>query len=247
MYRRREEWAIDREALLETIIAIAPHSAQAARNLGLGFLHAFTPPVDLDEGMWDRASANDRPALLEKLRQAATEPGPRVGYSPSLRGSSKWRRRGGDAWTLDTDDDPARYLVRCDINMDGRGQLFCGRAGQRIGDGLPTNSTTGEMVIFEQIIAGNLASFFSALGAFYDAAGYHGSVDIGVAVTGIQGGTSAHRRQALTFDPTPFEAEAYTRTARIVAKDLHRPEDLAGRLLKRLMEAVAGEGYDPFA
>ena len=42
-------------------------------------------------------------------------------------------------------------------------------------------------MLFETILAGNLASFFGAMGAFFEAAGYVGHVDVGMALTGIEG------------------------------------------------------------
>ncbi len=92
-----------------------------------------------------------------------------------------------------------------DLNLDGRRHLFCGRATDR-------HLGAGEISLIEIVIAGNLEAFFAVMGAIYDAAGYHGSVDIGVALTGIAGARSELRNQRHSPGPRYPNAD-YSRTS----------------------------------
>jgi len=131
-------------------------------------------------------------------------------------------------------------LAQLTVNLDGRGQLFCGRATDWLRDDL--------RVIFETIIAGNTASFFAAMARVYDGAGYHGHVDVGVAVTSIQGATSYHRSQSHYAGNFNYSTPAFTRTARLAAGELQEAEDVARTFLRHLYEATTGiDGFDPFS
>lgn len=214
LYARRERWEVDREAHLAEIIALAPVSP----GVGIGYLHAFARPVAPNQGLWERAEHGDRRALFEALTDAARMSRPAIGYKPALRTLANWQRRGGDAWTLEGDGGSRFYGVRCDVNIDGRGYLFCGR---------------------------NFASFLAIMGRFYREAGYQGHVDIGVAVTGIEGAVSASNPPE---DPEgqEYRAAAYTRTERVAAGELVEPEPIARRMLRHLVAATAGDSFDPF-
>jgi hypothetical protein len=149
---------------------------------------------------------------------------------------SEYAQPGGE----DFRDDPST-LVQIGVNLDGRGQLFCGRAAETL--------RTGQYVIFEILVAGNTASFFAAMAAVYSAAGYHGHVDVGVAVTGIEGAASYHRIESHAFSSDfRYSAPAFTRTARIAAAELQDAEGVTRSLLRHFYEASSGiDGYDPFA
>jgi hypothetical protein len=234
LYERRQRWEIDREAQLAEIIGLAP----VAPGVGAGYLHAFARPVAPDQRLWERAERGERRALFEVLTRAAKLDQPISGYKPALRNLGAWQRMGGDAWALEGDGGSRYYGVRCDVNIDGRGYLFCGRAAQ-------TNSA-GTLGIFETIIAGNFASFLSVMGRFYREAGYQGQVDLGLAVTGIEGGISASNPPA-DFEGREYRALGYTRTDRVPAPELGEPVQIARVMLRHLVAATAGEGFDPFA
>lgn len=243
LYRRREEWQVDRQALLAETIGQAP----VAPRSDLGYLHAFARPVSPNDQLWERAvGGSDPDQLLWRLRQAATGTRPHSGYVPALSSLTQWARRGADVWTLDAGETrDGRLDLRFDLNVDGRGYLFVGRAAERLG--AAHGQGPGELVLFEEIVAGNLASFLSLHGAFYENAGYNGPVDVGVAVTGIEGASSAQRRSRHTFEYGAYGAPTYTRTARVSAQELLEAETVAGRLLRRLLDASAWPGYNPFA
>ena len=164
-------------------------------------MYGFARPLPPDRRLWERAEAGDRQTLFRELSAAAGRTGPKTGYIPALQVMAPWERRGADVWKT-TGGEHRRFVgVECEVNIDGRGWLFCGRAAERL--------SGGDLAIFEQIIAGNFASFLSIMAAFYGAASYHGHVDVGLAVVGIEGGVSGSRR-ALDFYGQDYGAPTYT-------------------------------------
>jgi hypothetical protein len=147
-----------------------------------------------DEGVLDRAwgdthlrqflnsliSAALRPDVFKPKRMPELYPDlPAISdFRPSPRG---WITSHG----LEEDwlqiEGPKRALV-VEIGLDGSGYLFCGSAAEEHG---------GRLLIYEDQVAGLTVRFLSVLGGLYDAAGYLGPVDVGVAVTGMRGGVSA--------------------------------------------------------
>jgi hypothetical protein len=138
------------------------------------------------------------------------------------------------------------------LNVDGRARLFSGRAAEC------TNlhrgpDPDGPRLIFEDIIAANLAAFLAVIGSLYRAAGYHGHVDLGLNVIGLEGGYSGAllaRRRGMPYflDEGAFAAPTYPRTARVAAAELDDPEALTRGLLRHLVEATTGrDDFDLFA
>lgn len=245
LYRRREEWEQDREALLAQAIAAAPFEPQP----DLAFMHGFARPVAPDQAIWDRAveRSGGRDALHRALANAAAERRTTQDYAPGLHGGPRWHRVGADAWRLSTqvEREPgpraARYVVSVEANIDGRGHLFCGRAAERRSARAEASKDEAPLVIYESIIAGNLGGFLALMGALYAAGGYHGHVDIGGAVAGLQGGYSSTIPQH-GFYTNPYNAETYPRTERVAAAALAEPAVIVRRMLRHLFEATIGRG-----
>ncbi|HVQ57459.1 MAG TPA: ATP-binding protein [Solirubrobacterales bacterium] len=246
LYRRRLAWEQDRDALLVEAIQQArfpPHN-------DLGYLHGFVRPLAPDRAIWERAiqTAGGRRELQDALRKVAASTGPRRGYDPDLRGAANWRQQGADEWLFSTlpdtdareEPDRADQAVDVRINVDGRGHLFCGRAGAR--------TRSGEIAIFEDLIAGNFAAFLGVMGKVYDLGEYHGQVDLGVSVTGIRGGTSVSKSSDFGgFGPGPYRADSYPRTDQVAAAALLDPEAVTSRMLDPFFEATTGQDhYNPF-
>jgi hypothetical protein len=255
LYRRREEWEQDRDTLLAEALEQAPFPAQT----GLAYLHGFARPVAPDRTIWDRAIATegDRGALEQLLAQAASEPGPNDGFAPNFKSGVHWTQQGADEWRMSSisdrdysDPSLARFVVNVRLNIDGRGHLFCGRAGESINPAANAPDPHGRLILFESIIAGNLAAFLGFMGAFYRAGGFHGHVDVGVAVTSLRGGFSSTSvsRPFLFDEEHAYNADAYPRHERVAAAELDEPETVARRLLRHLLDAITKhDNFDPFA
>jgi hypothetical protein len=248
LYDRRQSWQVDRERVLQDVVTHAP----VAPIAGQGFIHGFTRPVVTDQGILERATAafGGAQPMHQRLLSIIHTTKLRGAYGPSLEQAVHWRRHGADMWRLSTYGEEERAdlkdltgLVDLSVNIDGRGHLFCGRA---------TDTTLNDPehpLIIEVVIAGNVEAFFTVVAKLYEAAGYHGSVDVGLALTGIEGARSERGRRNRTFHSGPtYPAGAFTRTDRVAAAELHAADDIAHRLLRHFFEATTGiDGYNPWA
>jgi hypothetical protein len=250
LYERRQRWEVDREQVLRDVIAHPP----APPREGQGYVYAYTRPTVLDQ------------SILEHAQEKTGAPGPggpmvqwllnvvhstvlRGRYGPSLEQSPYLYRFGGDMWRwanrtresiTEEDFDPGNLVV-IDFNIDGRGQMFCGRA---------TDALLGkpeQRYVIEVVIAGSVEAFFAVMGALYEAADYHGSVDVGLALTGVRGAESERLRGFLHHEPHAYPVDIYTRTARVAAAELRASAKLGHQLLRHFFEATTGiDGYNPW-
>ena len=82
------------------------------------------------------------------------------------------------------------------------------------------------------------------MGGLYEAAGYVGYVDVGVAVTGIEGSTPYglhHWRE------DGFSGRVPRRTAQVSAAELRDDaKAVTLSLIRRLLDATRGTAYEPF-
>jgi hypothetical protein len=231
--RRRAQAETDREALLAEAVARAP----VPRDPNLGYLHAFVRPALPDASLLERAlGANERELRTARVR-AAERPGVRYGVT-SLHGLD-WRWHGADGLALrsaETDERP-RTLVIAEIAGDGAMHLFCGRAAER---------SQSAFFLFDGIIAGNLTAFLAVAGTLYEAASYSGPVDLGVALTGIEGATS-HLLYFQYACEVEFARPEYRATTRVpIAEIVRDPTSVARRLLDRFFRVALRGRFDPF-
>jgi hypothetical protein len=255
LYERRRSWEVNRGGRLAEVVQTTPFPIEA----GAGYVYAFAQPVPPDRELWEQAvqTAGGEPGLQDQLAQAAKQPGPPARWDATFKQLPHWHQQGADAWRLsnssnrEPDANFTKYLADITVNIDGRGVLFSGGAGQTIARN-PSFPDDSQLIIFEAAIAGNLAAFLSFMGALFKAAGYLGPVDAGVYITGLNGGISAavvSRRQVVFFDDMPtYNAAIYTRTERLAsAAELDAPEAVALRLLRRLLDTTTQQpGYNPF-
>ena len=188
-------------------------------------------------------------ALLQHVARAARNPmHPRTRY---LSDPIEWKPQGADEWRLGTGNNhDAQYVTNARLNIDGRGHLFCGGA-VRVDNFRNIHPPRDLRIIFESEIAGNVTAFLSIMAAFYRASGYHGHVDVGFAVTGLRAGRSESLldlHYSHLDEREGYGADTYTRTARVAAVELDRPEEVAKGLLRHLFEATIGTNrFDPFS
>ena len=243
LYERRQRWELDRDGMLEEAIGLAPIPPRE----GFAYLHLVARPVVPDEGLFDRALGDHHAAnFLGDLTSAALRPEvfPTT-YAPDLTGGYYHERR-ADGWAVsqglrdewEEHNDPCRVLD-LEVRLDGGGRLFCGRAAEEYND---------RLLIFERLIAGLSTRFMSVLGGLYAVGSYLGPVDVGLAVTGLQGGISYALSQRLGVHPTPYNRDQYRRTQRLSATTLmNDPRSAARGLVMPLARAITRESYDPFS
>jgi hypothetical protein len=249
LYERRARQGRDREQLLDECIASAPTLVRDGR---IGLLHAFAAPALPDEELWDRAveARGNEQTLLRELREALASASS-VGWGgTTLSSPANWMRRGADRWSLERPEmEPGRSIprpaVRADLGMDGRADLFQAEAAaveHRHPGAQPL------FVLYERGIALTLAQFMALAGALYKAGGLYGAVDVGMAVTGIEGAVSAHSLGDRFLAGTPYGEDCARRTERCDARDLQEdPQSVSRRLLARLFSASLGRDLDPLA
>jgi hypothetical protein len=243
LYARRKTWEADRSELLKAELDTAPEP-----DPRLGYVVAYARPVVPDDSMVERAAASAEQVKELLLSGAQSWGHVRVergnrDYDPDLRKAKNIWRNGTAGWRLSTmreDDGDNKWTVhtaRLDLDFDGTGHFFCGR----IADTTPQ----GQLVFFDTILAGNLASFFAAMGALYEAAGYVGHVDIGVAVTGIEGAAPWLLHQ---WGDNRFSGPVPERTTRVSAAEIRDdPKGVTLSLIGRLLVATRGDpNYIPF-
>lgn len=248
LYERRQAWKVSAEEVLGEVIA----GSEIPPQEGVGYLHAFTRPIPLDQGMFERALAQfeTRSELQLALYAAVDGTKLRTRYGPSLDHANYFDRRGADEWRLSsvsenerTDPQRVGNLTEARFNIDGRAQLFCGRATDTV---LHDPDTP---FIIEAVIAGNLEAFLATASVIYSAADFLGPVDVGVAVTGIKGAYSYVRSKNWRAGDFRYTADdTFRRTTRLTAAaELEKPDEVAHRLLRPFYEATTGqEGYNPF-
>lgn len=243
LYARREQWKFDASEHLQTVIGLAPFRPDP----DLGYLHAYVRPVVVDDDRWTRAAGNDPTGLHQRMLGAAQRANHGLGYAPALADASSWARQGADAWRLAHRVSGHAYRsVQCDVNFDGRGQLFCGRAASRLAPKVYEPDTSGQLVLFEQSVAGNLASFFALMSEMYEAADYGGPLDVGIALTGIEQVQALSVAQNLIHASGGYPVDVHATTTRVEAVALGEPRDLTRRMLSRFFEALICPGYDPY-
>jgi hypothetical protein len=249
LYERRRRWEVDRDTLLKEAISRAPIEPRE----DFGYLHLVARPVVTDEGMFDRARGETHPGqFLNSLISTALRPEifkPKVmselypdlpaisEFRPTPRG---WITRHGLEEEWMKIEGPRRALV-FEIGLDGSGYLFCGSVAEE---------HRGRLLIHEDQVAGLTVRFLSVLGGSYDAAGYLGPVDVGVAVTGMRGGVSAalQDHRFLRHSLEPYDGDRYLRTDRSMASLLRDdPQAAARNLILPLTRVITMESYDPLS
>lgn len=244
LYERRQRWEVDRDAMLEEAIELAPVS----QHEDYAYLHLIARPVVPDEDLYKRASEGQQATQFigGLISAASSAEVSSTGYSPNLSSGGYNYERRADSWAVsrglgtewEEREDPGRVLD-LEVGLGGSGRMFCGRAAERLEDGL---------FVFEPLVAGLTTRFLAIVGGLYAAGGYLGPVDVGVAVTGLKGGVSYHLRGNPWIERAPYSKDQYRRTERFSASQLSGdPRGAAGKLVLPLLQATTLESYDPFS
>jgi hypothetical protein len=242
LYERRERWAVDRDAHLETVV----QGALFFRVDSWAYLHAFARPLGFDTSFLRRRLVEGDEEMRNALVAAASRNRipDHIDYQPDLRAQRGWQLDGAGGIRIGSGGNDLRRVIRMSIARDGEARLFC-CCGARV-------RNDGPISIFDHLLGGNLASMFSVAGDFYAQAGFIGVVDVGAAVTGIQGSHSHFVvHQAGTGERIVFaeglDQQEHRRTERVLASDLQeRPHEVAEGLLRDLFDALAGMRFTPF-
>lgn len=243
LYERRQRWEIDRDVMLDEMVQSAPIESREE----FAYLHLVIRPVTPDEDLFDRARGElsaerfFQGLISEALKREVYA----KSYSPDLSSNNTYERRadgwatsrglGGEWWDF---EDPS-HVIDLEVDLDGRGRLFCGRAA---------DTHNGRLLVFEAIVAGLTTRFLALMGSLYASGAYFGQVDVGLAVTNLKDGISYVLSQRIGVHANPYNKDVYRRTARFSASMLReQPRDAARKLVLPLARALSRESYDPFA
>jgi hypothetical protein len=243
LYERRQQWEVDRDAMLNEAIGSAPIDPHE----DFAYLHLVARPVVPDEDFLDKARGDQHvPPFLNSLFSAALSAEVySTRFAPDLHGGDNFERR-ADGWAVSRGlgvpwrefKDPASVLD-FEIGLDGSGHLFCGRAAERRQD---------QLLIVDVLVAGLTARFFAVMSGLYTAGGYLGPVDAGLAVTSLRGGISCVMSRRFGVDPSPYDKDQFRRTDRFSAPAISSdPRGAASKLVLPLARAITRESYDPFS
>jgi hypothetical protein len=218
--------APDAQALIDAELERAPLPADEE----LAFFHAYARPTEPDDGLLELAIANAGRIedFSNRLVAAIANVDIRTQVHPQLTGHGGWAltTQGRTQESLE----PPSAALSTSLDFDGYCHLFsvAGRKGW----------------IGELIIGVNLGSFFALAGELYSLGGYSGEVDIGVATSGLQGKTSDSARYTGS-NREPYSDPEYRRAEQVTALELqNHPDDVARRLLARLIDPLVHPGFD---
>lgn len=243
LYERRRGVALNILPVLEKAIENAP----LADNEEFAHLHLVARPVFLDEKLFTRALSvgQSEKELLHALVQGVMNVSVYDDqYSPDFQTSSGWTRRPEGyfarlQYASGSDERPDAHTLQLQVNLDGSGWLFCGRAAEMSG-------RDKRKEFFSSITAGNTTRFLALLGDLYQKGLYLGMVDTAIAVTGLQGALLHQPRNPFSDLPR-YEGGVYQRACRTSATSLKNgPKQVAAELLMPLMDAMSQGRHDPF-
>jgi hypothetical protein len=239
LYARRRQWEVNQEQLLDNEIKNSPVTLVD----GYAYLYIFAKPLASSEKLLEQAtkSGQNKQSTLQDLITLAATPivFPKV-YSPDFSLPSGWiQRTEGLLAKMGAREfkDPGN-VINIQIDFDGSGHLFCGRAAEQEGN---------QFIFFAEIVAGNAVRFFTLLGELYDKASYIGSVDIGVGIIGIKGSVPHSEGFIHRWSYIPYDRNEYRCTERASAIELKTgSKSVAKRLLMPLFDAMSQGHLNPF-
>jgi hypothetical protein len=219
-YEARKRWQVDREELLDRTIEADPPPRQ-----GLAYIHLFAKPVTPHQEL-----LRDLNLVACVARQIQDMPHFFRRHPPF---STDRYRRLPDGWRFVMGNDRERSepdsILDLDIQHDGGSNLFFGHVGA-VGN--------SRMVVFQEAARDVVLRFIFLMGQIYLHADFVGHVDLGVAVTGINGATLQNSYYGLGF-----AGDAARDTARVAVKEM--TESFSETSQKLLRKFCHGMGLDP--
>jgi hypothetical protein len=243
LYTRRRRWEIDRDAMLEEEISRAPYQP----NENFAYLHLIAKPISRIDDLLSRIQREHlrvEHALIALIDQVRTNDVFPSEYFPDFDRPDESKQL-VDGFLLklctprrkDAPDAPGDTL-NLQIDSDGKGHLFCGRAAE---------NEDGKLLFFPRLVAGNTTRFLTLLGELYKRANYGGMVDIGLGLTGIKNTVLRSPNPIIAARITPYDQNKYTRTTRVSAINLKdMPQTVAKTLLMPIFGAMSQGKLDPF-
>lgn len=229
LYDRRRRFQFNQEEMLQGEIDRSPVPPRPE----LGYLHLVVWPTAPDEKMLERAIQQLDPAgahairalrhLIQVARSDRFLPQPDQTY-PKFGENGDWTRqaygyRFADPAQYRTKvyEDQTDHVLKMQLDDDGTGHFFSARAAIMVGEDKMTKA------VLDDSIAIYTTRFLGLMAAFFEAAAYWGSVDAGLAVTGINGAKALEVTDRFVWPygaTEPFQQDDFRRTRRFPMSQL---------------------------
>jgi hypothetical protein len=238
LYDRRGEWEADRGAALEATIAEYPFEFDPGTcGVALTTVIPVAPGRELL-----RIAAGDSP-IAELLTREMTDyarsrdPYPDQGTS-GLGEAFRVDASQADLWVVSGEQDrSSEYQAYAEFAVGGLIAYWHSP--------LLNTRSNGETFLLERSLTRAVFQPLAVAEWLYVRAGFFGSVDVAVAVMGIDGVGGATRLHG--FSRPTYGAPEYRRHERITGEELRGGmDDVVRRLLRPLYEVISVNNYDPF-
>lgn len=248
LYERRQLTRSDALALLNKLIAADP----LKEEVGYIHLHILVKPVLAKSSLLEEVQKSTRketgfdyfiPHILDAALKTAIKPKlfNDDEYYFGLSTPPRWEPRIDgyftDVFRYGYDRAPeSSETLQLQVNFDGSGTLFCGWMGQTI----EKSNSASKKYFYRARTAVMTARFITFWGEIYKRAEYLGKVDVGLALTNLEGSIDSETSDIDIRPNSGFYAPDYKQTMRIPAFDLKaNPKRVAEDLLTRLFESIA--------
>jgi hypothetical protein len=244
LYDRRHQIEIDLAKLLDSEILSSPYEP----NKNFAYLFLVARPVLSREGFFDPV-INDEDNLQTILNNLVQEVSSSTifphNYDPDFSPPPFWKQLSegllGQLRSRSSEDpDAPKETLNLQIDNNGCGHLFCGRAADKIQRESP-------LYVFPEIIAGLTSRFVALIAKLYEKASYIGMVDLGIAIIGLKNSIVYTQDLRIQTMRIPYDRDKYTKTRRFSAiKLLDEPRSAAQYLVMPLINALSQNRIDPF-
>lgn len=216
LYERRNRLEVDLRVLIEKEIK----TAHRQPNPQFGYLHMFVRPAFEQPGILNRIQTVSKPTravFAEIVEDIARDDSLHNEYYPRFNEHiNNWEfttngiqgKLSYDGVNTDTSVGDALII---DVDLNGMGHLFCGRAAEQKG---------GLFLFFPLAVIANAINFMSFMGILFQKINYVGMVDIGLTITGIKGSVYDTRNYRLSHMRKPYDSDMYKEVGRIDAPSL---------------------------
>ncbi len=241
LYLRRERQEIDRARILNAAASEMPF----AFDENHGPMLVWVRPVFTDSQLLARASG-DAPIsafLQNEFREHARDVDPIPGQGThGLGDAHNVKTIGADHWVLYRAEDPrVAYQARAEFSASGELRYW-------VSPTIFQDDAEREWLMEDSVTRATVQAV-RAVSWLYERAGYHGSVDVGVANLGLANASGASRiRLHAPYGPPRFEAPDFTRHARVSMAEMSRDSiEVARPLLMPLFDAISVGNFNAFA
>lgn len=243
LYARRQLSEVNREKLLDAEI----HASPLEPNENFAYLFLYTRPVFAKENFFDpilSSEINLQSILNELVHQVSKNSIYDRGFSPDFNPPPSWKYRAEGYWGQlsyppSEKSEVPRDTLNLQIDFDGSGHLFCGRAAHRY--------LQRDFLVFSELIAGLTVRFGTYMAKLYEKSKYIGMVDMGLAITGLNGSVVHTNELRLLNARTPYDRDMYKKTGRFSALQmLDNPRESSKYLVMPFINAISQGWIDPF-